>query len=125
MQPGQLIHSYTREKGGNKLSGPASLAELLYSGRHFTYSGTYEDRSPNFRAPLGFIQRVDIRQSEQFASYLWRPEGRRVLSFGPSVSALVNVDRQGRVQDWSGGGDFGIFFAGAAENIVTVFCKHQ
>ncbi len=116
---GQLARSYTHQLDGKQFSGPGSSAELLYSGRHFTYSGAYKDLSPNFSSQLGFIPRVDIRETDHFASYLWRPEGRHVLSFGPSASASVNWNRQGRVQDWSGSADFSIFFTGATQLKVS------
>lgn len=113
---GQLISSTTRLLDGQRRSGPAYLAELGYSGRHLTYSGAYEDRSPQFDAnELGFIRRVDIRQTTHYVSYLWRPEGRRVLSFGPSVTTLANWNREGRVQDWYVGSGFAVFFANATQ----------
>ncbi len=113
---GQLISSMTRELDGHRRSGPAYLAGIDYSGRHWTYSGSYEDRSPNFEGnELGFIRRTDIRQTEHFVNYLWRPEGRRVLSFGPSVTALVNWNRQGRLQDWFVSSGFVVSFANATQ----------
>lgn len=97
---GQVMRSDTRELGGKRYSGPAYYASLSRGGRHLSYSSTYRDRSPRFRSELGYIPRVDIRQMEHAVSYRWRPESRKILSFGPTVAALVNWDRQGRVQDW-------------------------
>ncbi len=105
----QAMRSYTRQlpneqacqKEGQRLSGPAYWTELRYSGRHSSYAGNYNDRSPDFCSQLGFVPRVDIRQTEQFAGYFWRPEGRRIIAFGPAASALVNWDHAGRLQDWS------------------------
>src|SRR5262249_34021374 len=59
---GQVSRSFDRELNGTRLGGPAYLASLAQSGRHFTYTSSYLDRSPTFSAPLGFIERVDIRQ---------------------------------------------------------------
>ncbi len=105
---GQAMKSFTRQlpdapdcfKGGQRLAGPAYFAELLYLGRHLTYAVRYSDRSPNFCAELGFIRRVDIRDNEYFFAYTWRPEHRRLVSFGPSVFSLVNWNRAGQLQDW-------------------------
>lgn len=97
---GQAIYSRTQELDGVRLNGPAYFAELRHTGRHLFYSTRYSDRSPNFRSQLGFVPRVDIRQMEHLFRYLWRPERSRVLTVGPSVSGLVNWDRQGRLQDW-------------------------
>jgi len=117
---GQAMRSFTRQspnepdcpKGGQRLSGPASWAELRRTSRHFVYAGNYNDRSPNFCSELGFVPRVDIRQTEHFAGYFWRPEGRAVVAFGPSVSALVNWNRAGTVQDWTASAGFEIDLTG-------------
>jgi hypothetical protein len=108
---GQLLRSYTREADGRRRSGPGYLARLDHSGRHLRYFSRHLDLSPDFRAELGFLRRVDVRLTEHSAEYLWRPEGRRVLALGPSVAALVNWDRQGRVQDWIAGAGFNLELA--------------
>ncbi len=105
---GQAMRSYTHQlpgapdcqKGGSKLSGSAYFAELLYNGRRLNYAARYSDRSPDFCAELGFVPRVDIRDTEYFLGYAWRPENRRLLSFGPSVFTVINWNRAGQVQDW-------------------------
>ncbi len=112
---GQAIQSYRRNPDGAHVSGPAYYAELTRSGRHFTYSTNYSDRSPNFQSDLGFIQRVDIRQGEQYASYLWRPNGKHLVSFGPTASALVNYNRLGQIQDWLAGGTFDVAWNGPTQ----------
>jgi hypothetical protein len=105
---GEAIESSTRQlpakadclKGDARLSGPAYFLELLQQGRHSTYLARYTDRSPDFCAELGFVRRVDVRQSEQFAGYFWRPEHRRLISFGPSTDALVIWNYAGQLTDW-------------------------
>ena len=105
---GQAMRSYTRQlpneqacqKGDQRLSGPAYFAELLYNGRHLNYAARYSDRSPDFCSELGFVPRVDIRDMDYFLGYTWRPEQRRLVSYGPSVFALVNWNRARQVQDW-------------------------
>jgi hypothetical protein len=117
---GQMIKSYTRNLDGTRHSGPAFSTGMVYSARHLTYSGSYEDRSPNFDGnQLGFIPRVDTRQMTHYLNYLWRPEGRHVLSLGPTVSTLINWNHQGQVQDWSVDGGFGISFANATQVNVS------
>lgn len=100
---GQLLRSYSREPDGKRFAGPGYYARLDHSGRHFRCFSRYLDFSPDFRAELGFLRRVDVRLTEHFAEYLWRPQGRRVLSIGPSVAILANWNRQGRIQDWIAG----------------------
>jgi hypothetical protein len=116
---GQAIRTYTRNQDHSHLSGAGYWAELLHTGRHFTYSGTYTDISPDFRSPLGFVRRVNIRQINQYAGFLWRPEVHRVLYFGPSANGLVNWDRKGVVQDWLATLDFTVFLTGQTEFKVT------
>jgi hypothetical protein len=96
----QLSRSYDRAADGGRLSGPAYFAELSRSGLHLTYTGTYLDRSPDFRAALGFVPRVDVRQTSHTLDYRFRPGKGPVVEFGPSAAASINWDRGGRVQDW-------------------------
>jgi hypothetical protein len=112
---GQLTRSETREGNGPTLSGTEYFASLLYSGRNFTYGGSYQDIDPNFRAALGFVPRVDIRQAEHYASYAWRPGGRVLVSLGPSITGLANWDRKGQVQDWFVGTELSVLFSGPTE----------
>jgi len=104
----QAARSYTRDLSGSRTNGSAYLAQLVGSGRNFKYGLTYTDRSPGFQADLGFVPRVDVRQVEQYANYRWRPESRRVVSFGPAGYVLLNWDRQGRLQDWYADAGFGV-----------------
>lgn len=97
---GQAIASTTALADGTHLGGPAFVAGLNRSGRNFSYFLNYNDRDPEFRSSLGFIPRVDIRQAQQFMSYRWRPQKRRLLSFGPNLFALVNWTHDGTLQDW-------------------------
>jgi hypothetical protein len=108
----QAIRSYDRALDGTRSVGSALTAETVYSDRHLVYSGAYTDFTPGFRAPLGFVQRVDIRQEGQFASYMWRPEHGPVTSFGPTVNQSLIFDHTGRLTDWSGGAQFDISFRG-------------
>jgi Domain of unknown function (DUF5916)/AMIN domain len=111
---GQVARSYDRRPDGQRLDGTASYAQLLRGGQHFSYLGSYTDRSPGFRSQLGFIQRVDVRQTDHHLGYAWQPQGNRLLSFGPSVSAGSNWNRQGQQQDWYATADFAMDFAGPA-----------
>lgn len=115
---GQISVSDDRAVGGVRRIGAAGLAEIAHSGRHMRYFSRYVDRSPEFTARLGFVPRVDVRLMEHFADYTWRPEGRRLLSHGPSLYALVNWDRRNRVQDWIVRTGYGFAFTG--QGLLTV-----
>lgn len=109
---GQLAQSRTEELTGERLSGPLIYADLSRNSRHFNYSATYTDRSPDFRSQLGFIPRVDIREVDQYANYRWQPNKYHIVSLGPSVFGMANWNRRGQLQDWSASADFSIDFTG-------------
>src|SRR5262249_34180761 len=109
---GQVLRSYDTDLSGHTIAGNGFLADLVHDGRHFTYSGSYTDLDPNVRSRLGFVPRVDIRQVEQFTSYLWRPEKGGLVSIGPAATALFNVDHAGRTQDWVVSPAFDVSFTG-------------
>ncbi len=108
----QAVRSYDRALDGTERQGPAYQAELSRSGRHFTYSGSFHDLSPDFRSRLGFIRRVDVRDTVHYVSYYWQPEKSRVLNFGPSFSTGANWDRHGKLQDLYSNLDFTMDFRG-------------
>ncbi len=115
---GQAISSQTRLSDGTHLSGPAYFADITRSSRRFFYFGNYRDRSPDFRSQLGFIPRVDIRQTEHFARYTWFPKQSPVQRFGPTGFVFANWDRRGRLQDWEAELGFNAEFAGQTEIAV-------
>jgi len=96
----QAIGSNTLQLDGQRFAGPAYVAKLIHDDRHVSYHATYTDRSPGFRAELGFIPRVDIRQTQHTLSYRWRPEAKRILSYGPKIDALIDWNHAGQLQDW-------------------------
>ncbi|MBI3484774.1 MAG: hypothetical protein HY012_06435, partial [Acidobacteria bacterium] len=109
---GQLYRSFTRRVDGSHRTGPGAFLEFAHRGRHFTYTGRYQDRSPDFRTHLGFVSRVDMRLTEQFLGYYWRPEGRLVQYYGPTVDVIVNGNRASDIQDWVVDANFDIGLRG-------------
>jgi hypothetical protein len=75
-----------------RLAGPAYNAELTRSGRQFFYQVEYEDISPGFRTESGFVRRTDIRAIEQAVRYRFRPEGKFLISWGPSFNTQAVFD---------------------------------
>lgn len=116
---GQAARSYSTGVDCTRCAGPTYYAEVRRIGRSFNYVGRYNDRSPDFRAQLGFIPRVDIRQTEQFTSYNFWPKSRRLLRMGPSVFTVVNWNRAGQVQDWFVDASFGFDFPRSTSFVVT------
>jgi hypothetical protein len=97
---GQAMTSRSQLEDKLDLAGPAYYLNWAHNGKNFISETTYTDRSPDFRAALGYFERVDIREARQTLGYMWRPEGRSLVSFGPLVRGMINYDRQGRLQDW-------------------------
>ena len=109
---GQIFRSFTRRVDGSHRTGPGSFIEMAHRGRHFTATSRFQDRSPDFRTHLGFVSRVDMRLGEQFLGYYWRPEGKLVQYYGPTVDVIVNANRAGDIQDWVVGANFDIGLRG-------------
>lgn len=105
---GQLMSSDTKLRDGRRFSGPGYYVDWAHSGKHFVSDTQYIDRSPDFRADLGFINRVDMRQLSHTVGYNWRPESKTLVSFGPRLKGTINYDRKGRLQDWSVNPEFAI-----------------
>jgi hypothetical protein len=85
---------------GTTLNGPAYHAALLYTTRNVFATLFYADRSPSFRAALGFVPRTDIRQIEHYGEYRRRPRTGPVVAWGPNSYIRLNWDHQGRLQEW-------------------------
>jgi uncharacterized protein DUF5916 len=96
---GQLMRSDNRDLSDTRVSASGGFAELLREGRQLDYTGRYLQVGPDFMAPLGFVKRVGIRQTEHVLKHRWRPDGKAVLKWGPEVSAMVAWDPDGRQLD--------------------------
>jgi hypothetical protein len=97
---GQAILSQTRTMGGQDITGNSYYGKLSRSTRKLQYSTAYTDRSPGFRADLGYIPRVDIRELVNSVAYKWWRENKTLINYGPEFVVLGNWDRSGRAQDW-------------------------
>jgi hypothetical protein len=82
------------------LRDSAYSAALSRGGRKFSYSLNYQDIGTDFRAPLGFVPRIDIRQATSFATLRWRPKKGPVQAFGPNSFVQGTWNQQGELQDW-------------------------
>jgi hypothetical protein len=81
--------------------GNALWADASYSGRHTYFSTRYSDLSPNFCAELGFVNRIDLRQNYTSGSYIWQPQKRKIIDYGPTVSETLDWNHLGTLQDWA------------------------
>ncbi|PYO86727.1 MAG: hypothetical protein DMD58_16110 [Gemmatimonadetes bacterium] len=95
---GQVMRSDLRE-GTTESAGSGVLIDLTRDGRFLDYSGTFLALDPAFAAPLGFVERTGIRQTEHKWKYRVRPRGAAVLSYGPEVKVFYVWDPDGRQLD--------------------------
>lgn len=112
---GMAARSASRAPDGSRASGGDYYGEVARSGRGFNYSGSYLDRSPDFDAQLGFIERVDLRETEHAVSYAWHPTRRPLLAIEPVFTGSVGWNHAGRRQDWSAQPGLNISLAGPVD----------
>jgi Domain of unknown function (DUF5916)/Carbohydrate family 9 binding domain-like len=80
---------------GSYYAGPADQLDLTHNGLHLLYSGSYRDVSPGFVTVPGFVNRVDIRDSEQHAGYFFRPKKGWITAWGPAIYNHNTFDHRG------------------------------
>jgi len=103
---GQWMGSRSQHLDGVSQNGTAGYLRLAQSGRHFNANAYYRDRSPGFETDMGFITRVDIRETGGSTSYSWRPEKGSIISYGPSFSGSFIYDHGGTLMDWTASPSF-------------------
>jgi hypothetical protein len=115
---GQAVQSDNNDQTGQQ-SGSAYAGTLSRSGPHFTYVGSYRDLGSTLLVPLGYVPRTDIRAVEQYAGYVWHVGDSGVWSVGPAVSAVVDWNHTGQLQDRWMAADVGISRAGYLDTRVS------
>ena len=103
----QAVASSTTLPGGARSAGPAYKTQARFDGRTFYSNAEYNDLSPGFNTLTGFIStetverpinvgrtitrpplRTDMRGASEIAMYRFRPEGKHLISWGPT--AFIN-----------------------------------
>lgn len=97
---GQAALSDSNERDGVSRSGRAYSLNLDRTGRNWGAFIEYEDISPDFRAPLGFVPRVDMRRLFPFIRYTWFPEKHGIVSIRPELNGNAIWGYDGTLQDW-------------------------
>lgn len=92
---GQAVTSSTKFLNGTTQGGPAYQFWAGYSDRKAEFNTMYMDNSVGFLTQTGFFRRPDIRRFSNFSRYRWRPEGKRLISHGPSAFQLALWDHNG------------------------------
>jgi hypothetical protein len=112
---GQAATSYDRPLGEASASGSAFAIELDRTARNFGAFFEYEDFSPEFAAPLGFVRRTDMRAPSAFARYTWFPGERALVSVETSVHGSGLWDYSGTLQEWEVSPELSLEFRGPIE----------
>jgi hypothetical protein len=97
---GAAVTSSTLNTDGSYQAGPAYKVIAERSGRQFNLQTIFLDNSPGFVTETGFVNRVDIRQENVNASYYFRPEGKTLISWGPTVQQFSIWDHRGTGLDY-------------------------
>ncbi|MBV9482808.1 MAG: carbohydrate binding family 9 domain-containing protein [Acidobacteria bacterium] len=97
----QGVVSSTHNQDGSYQAGPAYKADVVRSGLHFNYEAIVNDFSPGFTSEAGFVNRVNIREIQQTASYRFRPKTNLVVDWGPDLIADDIWDHSGLRLDTS------------------------
>jgi len=98
---GAAVASSTLNVDGTHSAGPGYKADLERSGRQLNLQALYLDYSPGFVTETGFVNRVDIRQQNFNAGYTIRPEGKVLISYGPTVQQFSIWDHRGTALDYA------------------------
>ena len=108
---GQTMASQSRTLDGTRSGGDAYNVDLHEQDRNNLYDLQYIDRGEGFAADLGFIQRVNIRQINQFYMRRFHPDSKFLLSWGPNLALSGDFDHQNVQQDWRVSPGFNLEFA--------------
>lgn len=96
---GAAVTSSTLNLDGSYSAGPGYKVVAERSGRKFNLQSLYVDYSPGFVTETGFVNRTDIRQENVNASYYFRPEGKFLISWGPTLQQFSIWDHRGTALD--------------------------
>ncbi|HVY93745.1 MAG TPA: DUF5916 domain-containing protein [Bryobacteraceae bacterium] len=96
----QGMASQTQDTAHHRYGGDAWNVSLNSGTRHYYYNLNYIDRSEGFNTDLGFVNRVDIRQIQQYYQYKFRPKSGFLISYGPSLNLIGDLDHRNVQQDW-------------------------
>jgi len=99
---GQALASSTHDviAGTPQLDGLGYKLNLERIGHRLNLQSQYIDYSPNFETQTGFVNRVDLREQMLKASYYWRPEGKYLISYGPTLQQFNIWDHSGTALDY-------------------------
>ena len=97
---GAAVTSSTLTPDGSHSAGPGYKLDAERAGRNLNLQSIFLDYSPGFVTETGFVNRTDIRQQNLNASYYFRPEGKFLISWGPTLQQFSIFDHRGTGLDY-------------------------
>ena len=85
---------------GTNSAGPGYKLDLERAGRTFNVQSMYIDYSPGFETQTGFVNRVDIREQRLNTTYYFRPEGKFLIDYGPTLQQFNIWDHSGTALEY-------------------------
>jgi hypothetical protein len=113
------LGSDRRDGNGPRHTGPMFDVNLRKEGRHLIYDVRHSRLHPDFGTHLGFVRRVDQKQTNAMVSYRFWPE-RWILNWEPRLQYERIYDYQGVLQDEGVTGRLGATFANNMNVYATV-----
>jgi hypothetical protein len=96
----QFARSAATSLGGTPSTGVVMYEDISRGGRKLNYTFSHSAVSPDFRAQLGFIPRVDVHQLTSFLTYRWRPKSGPIVDYGPNSFVQGTWTYDGKLEDW-------------------------
>jgi len=106
----KVMASDRRDSENGRRTGPMMDIGFRKQGRSLNYGISHWEIHPEFGTDVGFVRRVDMRQTNISGGYVWWPEG-RVIFWGPRGFYTRNYDFAGVLQDEQISGSFQFQFA--------------
>lgn len=85
---------------GNQSGGAVYAGHLQYFSRRWLINGQMENVDPGYTAEVGYVPRRAFHRAGSNIGYTFLPEGGRILSHGPTVTATNFFDWSGRLSDY-------------------------
>lgn len=92
------LNADRRGVDGTRHTGPMIDFNLRKEGRHLIYELRHNQIHPEFGTDLGFVRRVDQKQTNASVSYRWWPES-WIINWEPRLQYARNYDYEGVLQD--------------------------
>ncbi len=88
---------------GKEKEGHCLFLNFNHSSRNWNFDFSYLESSPNLRADLGFIPRVDVKNFQGYLSYtIWGNKSKFYSQLSPTVYFQYVKDFDGKTTDWEG-----------------------